>query len=209
MSIISSRLFPANGLSKYKREKVDPIKDALTHWITRTIQNGGRSIRLAVSIGRGIIINEHASRCSFAFISSLGILHGRHMAVERKGIGRKEVFQHDRIMFQRAYWEEEEDGRWRGRCAHVKAGTRWGHVPYILEERERELLLWKRRKRVSIVSHLDVHHRTLSFSRAWIRERHGLCGPTRIIARQQYGCILSYIFSRIISLVSVEKKRKF
>lgn len=137
MSIISSRLFPANGLSKYKREKVDPIKDALTHWITRTIQNGGRSIRLAVSIGRGIIINEHASRCSFAFISSLGILHGRHMAVERKGIGRKEVFQHDRIMFQTAYWEEEEDGRWRGRCAHVKAGTRWGHVPYILEERER------------------------------------------------------------------------
>lgn len=83
-----------------------------------------------------------------------------------------------------------------------------GTCPIFLK-RERELLLWKRRKRVSIVSHLDVHHRTLSFSRAWIRERHGLCGPTRIIARQQYGCILSYIFSRIISLVSVEKKRKF
>lgn len=64
---------------------------------------------------------------------------------------------------------------------------RWGHVPHILRGASfASLLLWKRRKRVSIVSYLDVDGRarpdTVVLHRLNSRTPPPLCGPTQIIA---------------------------
>lgn len=99
-------------------EKVDPIKDALTL--------DPRMNRLAVSISRGIIINEHA-RPSMHPVSQF-CFHlvprslDRHMARDRKvSVGRK--FSTMTVLCCKEHIGRKTMDE-RGRCVHVKAGTR-------------------------------------------------------------------------------------
>lgn len=134
-----------------------------------------------MSINRGVIIIERAREhalvhgplhpVQFCFHLVPRSPRGRcHMAAENYRevrARRKEAFQHDRIMFPvpRTYCEEEDAGRGRA-CTHVKAGTRCddeGTCPIFPRGASSAVAsLWKHRKRVSIVSHLDVHERTQS-----------------------------------------------
>lgn len=102
--------------------------------------NDPRMNRLAVSISRGIIINEHARPSmhpvsQFCFHLVPRSLEAAIWLEIEKYRGRKEVFHHGRIMLQRTYWEED-DGRERAVRARES-----GHAM-----RARALYSWRARE---------------------------------------------------------------